>query len=200
MEHAHRSTEGRWIRSGTSRSIPRRPRGKHEPVLPLARKAKGATEIVRKRKREVAESVYYLESLEGQLEDARHAGRRDRRAAGAFFLLPSRAKPAGKKEGARKDAPRPVLPQVREGRVSRLRDPWCWAQQRRERQDREELSAPDDPVAHAQGNSGKPCAGEAPCGKRGSAGEKLIEGGGTAGRFSTAKDEGGPRNIPVSSR
>ncbi|MBP2679982.1 MAG: putative RNA-binding protein, snRNP like protein, partial [Deltaproteobacteria bacterium] len=37
----------------------------------LARKAKGATEIVRKRKREVAESVYYLESLEDQLDAAR---------------------------------------------------------------------------------------------------------------------------------
>jgi hypothetical protein len=32
---------------------------------------RGATEIVRNRKREVAESVYYLESLEGQLEAAR---------------------------------------------------------------------------------------------------------------------------------
>ncbi|MBI5420620.1 MAG: NFACT family protein [Deltaproteobacteria bacterium] len=33
----------------------------------LHKKAKGAVDIVRKRKREVAETVYYLESLEGQL-------------------------------------------------------------------------------------------------------------------------------------
>lgn len=36
----------------------------------LHKKAKGAVEIVRKRKREVAETVYYLESLEAQLAEA----------------------------------------------------------------------------------------------------------------------------------
>ncbi|MBI5906352.1 MAG: NFACT family protein, partial [Deltaproteobacteria bacterium] len=78
----------------------------------LARKAKGAMEIVRRRKREVAEGVYYLETLEEQLNSA---GTRDELIAVRQELSASfapRAKPSSKKRPGRKDAPRPVAPQV----------------------------------------------------------------------------------------
>jgi predicted ribosome quality control (RQC) complex YloA/Tae2 family protein len=119
----------------------------------LARKAKGATEIVRKRKREVAESVYYLESLEGQLEDA--LTRDDviavRQELSSSF--PSRVKPSVKRKSGRKDPPRTVLPQVEKiafhgyailvGRNNVGNDRIV-----------KELSAPDDLWLHAQGIPG----------------------------------------------
>ncbi|HLN92119.1 MAG TPA: NFACT RNA binding domain-containing protein, partial [Patescibacteria group bacterium] len=119
----------------------------------LARKAKAATEIVRNRKREVAESVYYLESLENQLEAAQV---RDdviavRQELSSSF--PSRVKPSSKKRGARRDAPRPVIPQVEKvefrgyailvGRNNVGNDKIV-----------KELSAPDDLWLHAQGIPG----------------------------------------------
>ena len=119
----------------------------------LARKAKGATEIVRKRKREVAESVYYLESLEGQLEAART---RDDVAAVRQELsssFPSRVKVPGKKRGARRDAPRPVLPQVEK---VEFRGFTILVGRNNVGNDRivKELSAPDDLWLHAEGIPG----------------------------------------------
>ena len=79
----------------------------------LARKAKNAMEIVRKRKREVAEGIYYIESLEAQLDAART---RDeliavRQELSASF--PSRAKSSAKRKGARKTRPGPSFPRWR---------------------------------------------------------------------------------------
>ncbi|MCR4310314.1 MAG: NFACT family protein [Deltaproteobacteria bacterium] len=90
----------------------------------LARKAKGATEIVRKRKREVAESVYYLESLEAQLEAART---RDdviavRQELSSSF--PSRVKPSTKKRSGRKDAPVPSSRRWRRSSFAATRSWW----------------------------------------------------------------------------
>jgi predicted ribosome quality control (RQC) complex YloA/Tae2 family protein len=119
----------------------------------LARKAKGATEIVQKRKREVAESVYYLESLEGQLEDART---RDDVIAVRQELsssYPSRVKPSARKKSARKDAPRSVIPQVE--KVA-FRGYAILVGRNNVGNDRivKELSAPDDLWLHAQGIPG----------------------------------------------
>jgi len=158
----------------------------------LARKAKGATEIVRKRKREVAESVYYLESLEGQLEDART---RDdviavRQELSSSF--PSRAKPAGKKRGARKDAPRPVLPQVEK---VEFRGYAILVGRNNVGNDRivKELSAPDDLWLHAQGIPGSHVLVKRPAGKE--VPREVIE---EAARLAVLHSKAkGSRNIPV---
>jgi len=119
----------------------------------LARKAKGATEIVRKRKREVAESVYYLESLEEQLAAA--GGRDDvvavRQELSSSF--PSRVKPSGRRKSARKEAPRAVLPQVEK---IEFRGHAILVGRNNVGNDRivKELSAPDDLWLHAQGIPG----------------------------------------------
>jgi predicted ribosome quality control (RQC) complex YloA/Tae2 family protein len=158
----------------------------------LARKAKGATEIVRKRKREVAESVYYLESLEGQLEAART---RDdviavRQELSSSF--PSRVKPSVKKRSARKDAPRPVSPQVEKvefrgyailvGRNNIGNDKIV-----------KELSAPDDLWLHAQGIPGSHVLVKRLAGKE-VPGEVIEEAARLAILHSKAK---GSRNVPV---
>ncbi|MGE5248029.1 MAG: NFACT family protein, partial [Verrucomicrobiota bacterium] len=78
----------------------------------IARKAKGAMGIVRNRKREVAEGVYYAESLEAQLAAART---RDELVAVRQELsssFPPRPTPSGKRKAPRRDLPRPVAPQV----------------------------------------------------------------------------------------
>ena len=78
----------------------------------IARKAKGAMEIVRKRKREVAESVYYLESLDAQFAAA---GNREEIAAvrrELFSSFPPKKISPTKRKGPGKEAPRPILPQV----------------------------------------------------------------------------------------
>ena len=158
----------------------------------LARKAKGATEIVRKRKREVAESVYYLESLEGQLEDART---RDdviavRQELSSSF--PSRVKPSAKKKSARKDAPRPVIPQVEKvefrgyailvGRNNVGNDKIV-----------KELSAPDDLWLHAQGIPGSHVLVKRPAGKE--VPREVIE---EAARLAVLHSKAkGSRNVPV---
>lgn len=81
----------------------------------LHKKAKGAVEIVRKRKREVAETVYYLESLEAQLAEAvtREELIAVRQELAASFVpkQTSKKKPARKDRGA-KPSDRPVPPQV----------------------------------------------------------------------------------------
>ncbi len=81
----------------------------------LHKKAKGAVEIVRKRKREVAETVYYLESLEAQLAEAKEreelvAVRQELSASFAPKQTPKK-KPVRKDRGA-KPSPRAIPPQV----------------------------------------------------------------------------------------
>ncbi|PWB61604.1 MAG: hypothetical protein C3F14_11605 [Deltaproteobacteria bacterium] len=76
------------------------------------KKAKRAEEIVRTRKREAAETVYYLESLEGQLSAAESgeelfAVRQELSQA----FAPKKARAGGKRQ-RRPEAPRPVAPQV----------------------------------------------------------------------------------------
>lgn len=78
----------------------------------LHKKAKRAVDIVRNRKREVAETVYYLESLEGQLEAA--TNREDliavRQELSRAFA-PKKPRRGGKKP-RRLDAQMPAAPQV----------------------------------------------------------------------------------------
>jgi predicted ribosome quality control (RQC) complex YloA/Tae2 family protein len=79
----------------------------------LHKKAKRAVDVVRKRKREVAETVYYLESLEGQLAAAESreeliAVRQELSQA----FAPKKEHKGGKKQPRRPDAPKPVAPQV----------------------------------------------------------------------------------------
>jgi predicted ribosome quality control (RQC) complex YloA/Tae2 family protein len=158
----------------------------------LARKAKAATEIVRNRKREVAESVYYLESLENQLEAAQV---RDdviavRQELSSSF--PSRVKPSSKKRGARRDAPRPVVPQVEKvefrgyailvGRNNVGNDKIV-----------KELSAPDDLWLHAQGIPGSHVLVKRLAGKEVPR-EVIEEAARLAVLHSRAK---GSRNVPV---
>lgn len=76
----------------------------------LFKKAKGAMEIVRKRKREVAESVYYLESLETQLAGA--ATREDLLAVRQELSASYAPRAQGHRKKKRPDAPKPVAPQV----------------------------------------------------------------------------------------
>jgi predicted ribosome quality control (RQC) complex YloA/Tae2 family protein len=78
----------------------------------LFKKAKRAGEIVRTRKREAAEAVYYLESLEGQLAAAESgeellAVRQELSQA----FAPKKTRAGGKRQ-RRPEAPRPVAPQV----------------------------------------------------------------------------------------
>ena len=158
----------------------------------LARKAKGATEIVRKRKREVAESVYYLESLEGQLEAART---RDdviavRQELSSSF--PSRVKPSTKKKSARKDAPRPILPQVE--KVA-FRGYAILVGRNNVGNDRivKELSAPDDLWLHAQGIPGSHVLVKRSAGKE--VPREVIE---EAARLAVLHSKAkGSRNVPV---
>jgi predicted ribosome quality control (RQC) complex YloA/Tae2 family protein len=79
----------------------------------LHKKAKRAVDVVRKRKREVAETVYYLESLEGQLAAAESreeliAVRQELSRA----FAPKKEHKGGKKKPRRPDAPKPAAPQV----------------------------------------------------------------------------------------
>jgi len=158
----------------------------------LARKAKGATEIVRKRKREVAESVYYLESLESQLEAA---GTRNEVMAARQELsssFPARVKPSAKKKGARRDAPRPIIPQVEKveflgcailvGRNNVGNDKIV-----------KELSAPDDLWLHAQGIPGSHVLVKRPAGKE--VPREVVE---EAARLAVLHSKArGSRNVPV---
>jgi len=158
----------------------------------LARKAKGATGIVRKRKREVAESVYYLESLEGPLESART---RDDVVAVRQELsssFPSRVKPSTKKKSGRKDAPRPVIPQVEK---IEFRGYTILVGRNNVGNDRiiKELSAPDDLWLHAQGIPGSHVLVKRLAGKEVSR-EVIEEAARLAVYHSKAK---GSRNTPV---
>ncbi|GAB4232241.1 MAG: NFACT RNA binding domain-containing protein [Deltaproteobacteria bacterium] len=119
----------------------------------LARKAKGAMEIVRKRKRAVTEGVYYLESLEDLLD---RATTRDELAAVRRELsssFPSRGRSSDKKKISRKDAPRPVLAKVEK---VEFRGYAILVGRNNVGNDRivKELCAPDDLWLHAQGIPG----------------------------------------------
>jgi predicted ribosome quality control (RQC) complex YloA/Tae2 family protein len=158
----------------------------------LARKAKGAMEIVRKRKREVAESVYYLESLESQLAAAQ--GRDDliavRQELSASFA--PKKKPAAGKRARPKDAPRPVAPQVE--RVE-FRGHAILVGRNNVGNDRivKELSAPDDLWLHAQGIPGSHVLVKRPGGKE--VPKEVIEEAARLAVFhSRAK---GSQNVPV---
>ena len=158
----------------------------------LARKAKGATEIVRNRKREVAESVYYLESLEDQLDTART---RDdviavRQELSSSF--PSRVKPPAKRRGPRKDAPRPVSPQVEK---VEFRGYTIMVGRNNVGNDKivKELSAPDDLWLHAQGIPGSHVLVKRPAGKE--VPREVIE---EAARLAVFHSKAkGSRNVPV---
>jgi predicted ribosome quality control (RQC) complex YloA/Tae2 family protein len=140
----------------------------------------------------VAESVYYLESLEDQLEAART---RDdviavRQELSSSF--PSRAKPSAKKKSASKDAPRPVIPQVEKvafrgyailvGRNNVGNDKLV-----------KELSAPEDLWLHAQGIPGSHVLVKRLAGKE--VPREVIE---EAARLAVLHSKAkGSRNVPV---
>jgi len=158
----------------------------------LARKAKGAMEIVRKRKREVAESVYYLESLESQLAEA--AGREEliavRQELSASYA--PKKKPGAKKKLPRQDAPRPVAPQVE--RVE-FRGHAILVGRNNVGNDRivKELSAPDDLWLHAQGIPGCHVLVKRPPGKE--VPREVIE---EAARLAVFHSKSkGSQNVPV---
>lgn len=116
----------------------------------LYRKARRAAEIVRKRKREVAESVYYLESLESQLAEAS-----SREEILAVRQELSASYPPAKQEKKRKgkEPGKAVAPQVEE-RV--FRGYTLLVGKNNVGNDRivKDLAAPDDLWLHAQGIPG----------------------------------------------
>ncbi|HSL92441.1 MAG TPA: NFACT RNA binding domain-containing protein, partial [Candidatus Limnocylindrales bacterium] len=119
----------------------------------LHRKAKRAVDIVRKRKREVTETVYYLESLEAQLEAAK--SREDliavRQELSQSFA-PKKPRSGGKKH-RRPDAPKPPVPQVDRREFAGYA---ILVGKNNVGNDRivKELAAPDDLWLHAQGIPG----------------------------------------------
>ncbi len=128
----------------------------------LFKKAKGAMEIVRKRKREVAESVYYLESLEAQLAAA---ATREELAAVRQELSASYApRTPGHRKRKRPDAPRPVVPQVERVEFSGFA---ILVGKNNVGNDRivRELADPDDLWLHAQGIPGSHVLVKRPPGK-----------------------------------
>jgi len=158
----------------------------------LARKAKNAMEIVRRRKREVSEGIYYIESLEAQLDAART---RDELIAVRQELsasLPSRAKSPPKRKGGRADAPRPVVPQVE---TVEFRGHKILVGRNNIGNDRivKELSSPEDLWLHAQGIPGSHVLVKRPPGKE-VAKEVIEEGARLAVFHSKAR---GSRNVPV---
>ena len=158
----------------------------------LARKAKGAMGIVRKRKREVAEGVYYLESLEAQLSTAQT---REELVAVRQELSSSFApkkKPVAKKKAPRPEAPRPGTPQV--DRLE-FRGHTILVGRNNVGNDRivRELSAPDDLWLHAQGIPGSHVLIKRPAGKE--VPKEVIEEAARLAVFhSRAK---GAQNVPV---
>jgi predicted ribosome quality control (RQC) complex YloA/Tae2 family protein len=158
----------------------------------LARKAKNAMEIVRKRKREVAEGVYYIESLEAQLEAART---RDeliavRQELSASFA--SRAKSPPKRKGGRSDAPRPVAPQVE---TVDFRGFAILVGRNNVGNDRivKELASPDDLWLHAQGIPGSHVLVRRPPGKE--IPKEVVE---EAARLAVYHSKArGSQNVPV---
>jgi len=158
----------------------------------LARKAKNAMEIVRKRKREVAESVYYVESLEAQLDAART---RDEHIAVRQELSASfspRVKTPPKRKGGYKVLPRPIISQVD---TVEFRGFTILVGRNNTGNDRivKELSSPDDLWLHTQGIPGSHVLIKRPQGKE-IPKEVIEEGARLAVLHSKAK---GSSNIPV---
>ena len=158
----------------------------------LARKAKNATEIVRKRKREVAESVYYVESLETQLDAART---RDEYIAVRQELSASfspRAKTSPKRKDRRGATQRPIPPQVE---TVEFRGFTILVGRNNVGNDRivKELSSPDDLWLHTKGIPGSHILIKRLAGKE-IPKEVIEEGARLAVLHSKAK---GSSNIPV---
>ncbi len=119
----------------------------------LHKKAKRAVDIVRKRKRKVSETVYYLESLEGELEAAKSREEMiSVRQELSQAFAPKKARKGGRKT-PRKDAPKIFAPQV--ARVG-FREYEILVGKNNLGNDRivKELAAPDDLWLHAQGIPG----------------------------------------------
>ncbi len=127
------------------------------------KKAKGAMEIVRKRKREVAEAVYYLESLEGPLEAA--ATREEILGVRQEISAAYPAKAPAAKRTARRDAPRAVPPQVERREIGGFT---VYVGRNNVGNDRivRELAAPDDLWLHAQGIPGSHVLVKRPAGAK----------------------------------
>jgi len=158
----------------------------------LARKAKNAMEIVRKRKREVAEGVYYIETMETQLDAART---RDeyiavRQELSASFS--SRANTPSKRKDSRNITQRPIIPQVE---TIEFRGFTILIGRNNTGNDRivKELSSPDDLWLHTQGIPGSHVLIKRPQGKE-IPKEVIEEGARLAVLHSKAK---GSSNIPV---
>jgi len=156
----------------------------------LFKKAKGALEIVRKRRREVAESVYYLESLESQLAGAatREALLAVRQELSASYA-PRTPGHRGKK---RPDAAKPVAPQVERVEFSGFA---ILVGKNNVGNDRivRELADPDDLWLHAQGIPGSHVLVKRPPGKA-VPDEVVTEAARLAVLHSRAKGSG---NVPV---
>ncbi len=140
-----------------------------ERYFRMAKKAKGAAEIVRNRIRDITESVYYLESLEAQLADAKTVGellaiRQELSEAHAPKQSGGKKGPQKKKKAA---AAQPLIPQVE--RIE-FRGYVLLVGRNNVGNDRivRELAAPDDLWLHAQGIPGshvlvkKPSGAELP--------------------------------------
>ena len=155
----------------------------------LYKKARRATEIVRRRKREVSETVYYLESLEAQLAAAET---RDDLLAVRQELSGSFAP---RKQGKRKPAKtvgKAVLPQVEE---RPFRGYTLLVGKNNQGNDRivKELAGPDDLWLHTQGIPGshvlirRPPGGEVP--------DEVVE---EAARLAVLHSKAkGSQNVPV---
>ncbi len=154
----------------------------------LYKKAKRATGIVRKRKREVAESVYYLESLEAQLASA---STREDLLAVRQELSSSYAprKPAKK---TAKTAAKALPPQVEE---RSFRGYAILIGRNNQGNDRivKELAAPDDLWLHAQGIPGSHVLIRRPAGRE--VPDEVVE---EAARLAVLHSKAkGSQNVPV---
>jgi predicted ribosome quality control (RQC) complex YloA/Tae2 family protein len=116
------------------------------------KKAKGAVEIVRKRRREVGEAAYYLESLESQVEAAGTAEELFSIRRELSLAYPPKRRPETGK-GRKKEAGKPVEPQVL---CREFHGYTIFVGKNNFGNDRivKELAAPDDLWLHAQGIPG----------------------------------------------
>ncbi len=155
----------------------------------LHKKARRAAEIVRKRKREVSETVYYLESLEGQLDSA--ATREDLLAVRQEISASFAPRKQGKKK-PEKAAVKAVSPQVEEQVFQGFT---ILIGKNNVGNDRivKELAAPDDLWLHTQGIPGSHILIRRTPGK-GIPDEVVEEAARLAVFHSKAK---GSRNVPV---
>jgi predicted ribosome quality control (RQC) complex YloA/Tae2 family protein len=155
----------------------------------LHKKARRAAEIVRKRKREVSETVYYLESLEGQLDSA---ATREELLAVRQELSASFAPRKQRKKRPEQAAGRAVPPQVEEQIFQGFT---ILIGKNNVGNDRivKELAAPDDLWLHTQGIPGSHVLIRRTPGKE-IPGEVVEEAARLAVLHSKAR---GSRNVPV---